>query len=167
MEQIEKTHKTSVTPSLVVKDSAQAIEFYKKAFGAEEIFRMPGPDGKGIMHAEIKIGDSTIFLGDEHPGCVTKSPESLGGAVTSTFYISVPDVDSTYKQALEAGAKEEMAIEDMFWGDRMGTVIDPFGHHWGIATHVKDVTPEELRAGAEEFLKRMAEEKEKPVEASV
>lgn len=166
MEQTEKTARTpSVIPGLVFKDAAPAIDFYKKAFGAVEIMRMPGPEGKGIMHAHIRIGDSDVFLGEECPQGTQKSPEAAG-TVTAGLYLSVDDVDSAFQQALDAGAKQEMAVEDMFWGDRMGSVIDPFGHHWAISTHVKDVSEEEMRQGAEEFFKRMAAE-EKPLEASV
>lgn len=156
----------AITPTLTVKDGVRAIDFYKNAFGAEELMRMPGPDGQGIMHAELKIGDSTLFLSDECPEMGNRSPETLGGA-TGGIYLLVEDADAVHKKALEAGAKDEMAVEDMFWGDRMGSVVDPFGHHWAIATHKEDVEPEELRKRTEEFYAKMAAKKEHEVEASV
>lgn len=166
-EQVEvPTRLQSITLTLTVKDAPRAIEFYKKAFGAEELMRMPGPDGKSIMHAELKFGNSIIFLNDEFCEMGPRSPEALGGT-TGGIYLSVPDVDAVYEAAIEAGAKEEMAVEDMFWGDRMGSVIDPFGHHWAISTHKEDVSTEELRKRTEEFYKRMAAEKEHDIEASV
>ena len=133
----------TVTPGLVVKDANKAIDFYKKALGAQELVRMPGPDGK-IMHAELKIGDSIIFLSDEmpNPGNV-KSPQSLGGC-TGTLNIYVPNVDETFKQAIAAGGKETMAVADQFWGDRYGSLVDPFGYSWGILTHKEDVSPQEM-----------------------
>ncbi|HEU4416757.1 MAG TPA: VOC family protein [Candidatus Angelobacter sp.] len=133
----------TVTPGLVVKDANKAIDFYKRALGAQELVRMPGPDGK-IMHAELKIGDSIIFLSDEmpNPGNV-KSPQSLGGC-TGTLNIYVPNVDETFKQAIAAGGKETMAVADQFWGDRYGSLVDPFGYSWGILTHKEDVSPQEM-----------------------
>lgn len=144
----------SIVTTITVKGAAQAIDFYKKAFGAEELMRMPGPHGEGVMHAELKIGDSTIFLSDEFPKMGSRSPQTLGGT-TGGIYLSVDDVDSVFDRALEAGAQEEMAVEDMFWGERMGSVIDPFGHHWMIATHKEDLTPEELKRRTEEFYAKM------------
>jgi PhnB protein len=132
----------TVTPYLVVRDAARAIEFYKKAFGATELVRMPDPSGK-IMHAEIRIGDSMIMLGDENPARGAQSPQSLGGSPVSIF-LYIEDVDALAKQAIAAGATVIMPIQDMFWGDRYGTLTDPFGHSWGIATHKEDVTPEEM-----------------------
>jgi len=145
----------TVTPSLVLKDAARAIEFYKKAFGAEEVMRMPGPGGRGVMHAEIRIGDSTIFLGDEWPGYDCKSPESLGGS-SGALHLYVADVDAAVKRAIAAGAKETMPIADMFWGDRYGKVQDPFGHTWGLATHTEDLSPEEIDRRAQAFMESMA-----------
>lgn len=161
----ERTCTQSITSGLTVKDAASAIDFYKKAFDAEELMRMPGPGGHGIMHAELKIGDSVIFLNDEFPDMGGKSPQTLGGT-TGGIYLLVADVDSVFKSAVEAGAKEEMAVEDMFWGDRMGSVIDPFGHHWAIATHKEDVSPEELKRRTEEFYARMTADKECDIKAS-
>jgi uncharacterized glyoxalase superfamily protein PhnB len=136
----------TVTPHLVVAGAAKAIDFYKKAFGAEEIMRFPTPDGD-IMHAEIKIGDSIVMLGDEMPG--TKSPKTLGGASVG-FFIYTENVDASWKRAIGAGAKEAVPLADQFWGDRSGCVEDPFGHKWWLAQHIKDLTPEEIRKGAEE-----------------
>lgn len=141
----------TVTPHLCIQDCERAIEFYKKAFGAEEICRMPGPDGKGVMHAELQIGDSRIMVADEMPQAQGwRSPTALGGSsVTISLYVE--DVDKVYQQALDAGAKVSSPLMDAFWGDRYGKVTDPFGHEWGIATHKKDLTPEEISKGAEEF----------------
>jgi len=134
----------TVTPYLLQHDAKRALEFYKKAFGAETKVSMPSPDGR-IMHAEIKIGNSMVFMADEFPewSPETKSPKSAG-CVTSTIFLYVPDVDAAFKRAVDAGAKVIMPAEDMFWGDRFGKVSDPFGHHWGIATHKEDLTPEEI-----------------------
>jgi len=143
---------TTVTPSLVMKDSNKAIEFYKKALGAQELMRMPGPDGK-IMHAEIKVGNSHIMMNDEMMG--SKSAEVLGASPVS-FYLYVEDCDSSHKKAVAAGCKEIMAPADMFWGDRMGGVADPFGYKWNFSTHVKDMTPEEIKKGQDEWMKQMA-----------
>ena len=134
----------TVTPHLVIKGASEAIEFYEKAFDAEEVVRMPGPDGKLIMHAEIKIGDSIIFLRDEFPDAACGDSERIGPSRVS-IHLYVTDVDATFKAALEAGAKEQMPLADMFWGDRFGSLVDPFGHEWSVATHKEDVTPEEMR----------------------
>ena len=144
----------TVTPSLIVRDAAKAIDFYKRAFGAEEIMRMTSPDGK-IGHAEIKIGDSVIFLSDEFPehGCV--APSTLG-SVSGGLNIYVPDVDAVYQQALDAGAKPVMPVADMFWGDRFGQVTDPSGHRWSVATHKEDLTQEEISRRAQQFYAEMA-----------
>ena len=148
----------TVTPALVVRDAAKAIDFYKKALGAQELVRMPSPDGK-IMHAELKIGDSIIFLSDEMPmpGSV-KSPQSLGGS-TCTLNVYVPNVDETFKQAISAGGKESMPVADQFWGDRYGTLVDPFGYSWGIATHKEDLSPAEMRERSQKFFAGMAQQK--------
>jgi PhnB protein len=140
----------TVTPHLIIKGAADAIEFYKKALGAQEISRMAGPGGV-IGHAELKIGDSIIFLADEFPGpgC-GKSPQTLGGC-TSTLNLYVPDVDASFKKAVSAGGKETMAVQDMFWGDRYGTFTDPYGHTWGIATRKEDLTTDEIEKRAQEF----------------
>lgn len=144
----------SVTPHLVTRNSAEAIEFYKKAFGATEVMRMPGPDGKGMMHAEIKIGDSLIFLADEWPGADVSSPAKLSGT-TVAIHLYVKDAEATFKQAVAAGAKVVMPPMKMFWGDLFGKVTDPFGHSWSIATHVEDVPPEQMGPRAAEAMKQM------------
>ena len=131
----------SVTPYLIVDGGAQAIDFYKKAFGATELFRMEH-QGK-IGHAELKIGDSPIMLGDEHPEMGYKGPKAFGGTPVSLM-IYVEDVDTVYKRAIESGGIEMKPLQDQFYGDRSGTLTDPFGHVWTIATHKEDVTPEEV-----------------------
>ena len=133
----------TLTPHLVVKGASQAIEFYKKAFGAEEIIRLPGPDGKSLMHAAIKIGDSPLFLADEFPGMASMGPHSIGGTPV-TIHVYVEDVDTVFNQAVAAGAQVRMPLADMFWGDRYGLITDPFGHSWSLATHKEDLTPEEI-----------------------
>ena len=133
----------SVTPYLIIDGATEAIEYYKKAFGATELFRMPAPGGK-IGHAEIKIGDSPIMLADEYPDMGYKSPTSYGGTAVSLM-IYVEDVDSTFNQAIAAGGKEQRAVADQFYGDRTGTVADPFGHVWTIATHKEDVSMEDMQ----------------------
>ncbi len=140
----------SVTPMLTLKNSLKAIEFYKKAFGAKILEVMPSPDGKGTMHATIKIGDSVLMMGDEMPNQQCKSAESLSGSPVS-FYIYVPNADAAFKQAIAAGAAETMPVADMFWGDRCGSLKDPFGYSWMIATHNRDLTEEQMREGAQSF----------------
>jgi uncharacterized glyoxalase superfamily protein PhnB len=147
----------TATPSLVVRDAGKAIDFYKKVFGAEERMRMPDPSGR-IMHAEIKIGDSIIFLSDEIPNMGGKSPQSLG-AYTGGVYLYVPNVDEIHKRAVEAGAKSAGPVSDMFWGDRLGHFVDPFGHAWSVSTHVADLTEQEMEKGAQAFYAQMAEKK--------
>lgn len=132
----------TITPHLTCAGAADAIEFYKKAFGAVEMGRMPGPDGK-IMHAQLKIGDSPVMLVDEFPEWGGKGPKTLNGTPV-TIHMYVPDADAVFKRAVEAGATVKMEMADMFWGDRYGVLIDPFGHSWSIATHIKDMTPEEM-----------------------
>ena len=132
----------SITPYFAVSNAAKAIEFYTKAFGAKERLRMPGPDGK-IMHAELQIGDSTLMLADEFPEMGHKSPTTLGGSPVSIM-LYVQDVDATFKQATSCGAEISRPVENQFYGDRMGTLRDPFGHTWSVATHVEDVSPEEM-----------------------
>jgi len=136
----------TATPYLIVKGAAQAIEFYKKAFGATELMRMPQPGGK-IGHAEIKIGDSPIMLADESPDVGARSPQSMGGSPVSIM-LYVEDVDKIFSQAVAAGAKVRRPVADQFYGDRTGGVEDPFGHLWYIATHKEDVSPEEMRKRA-------------------
>jgi len=146
----------TVTPSLFVRNASQAIDFYKKALGAEELVRMSGPDGK-IGHAEIKIGDSVIFLSDENPSWGTQSPQSLGGT-TSGLYLYVEDVDRSFQRAVDAGGQSRMAVTDMFWGDRLGSFVDPFGHNWTIATHTQDMTMEEMKEGEKKFYAQMQQQ---------
>lgn len=137
----------SITPMCVFKDARKAIDFYKKAFGAEERFLMPGPEGVGVMHAEIKIGTSLVMLGEESPQESCQSAESLGASPIS-FYLYVEDVDDAYAVALTAGAVAATPVAEMFWGDRIGTVKDPFGYTWTLATHVKDPTIQEIEEGS-------------------
>jgi PhnB protein len=139
----------SVTPSLVVDGAAKALDFYKKALEAEELMRFPGPDGS-IMHAEIRIGDSRIMLGDEMPQQGGRGPKSYGGTPVS-FFIYRENVDAAWKRAVEAGGKPIMPLADQFWGDRAGCFEDPFGHRWWLAQRVQDMTPEELQKAAESF----------------
>jgi uncharacterized glyoxalase superfamily protein PhnB len=145
----------TVTPMLVFKDAGKAIDFYRRAFGAEEIFAMQGPDGKGVMHAEVRIGTSIIMMGEESTQDQCKSAETMGGSPIS-FYTYVEDVDEDFTRALAAGATVVMPVEDMFWGDRAGTVVDPFGYKWTLATHIKDLTPQEMQQGAEAFFAQVA-----------
>ena len=140
----------SITTQLTVQNGAQAIDFYKRAFGAEELMRMQSPDGKSIVHAELRIGDSNFFLCDEVPGNNCRAPQSLGGS-TSSLYVYVNDVDAAFARALAAGAQARMPVREMFWGDRNCKIADPFGHEWSLATHVEDVRPEEVRRRAERF----------------
>lgn len=138
----------SLAPHLVVHDAVSAIEFYRRAFGAEELFRMPAPGGR-IMHAELKFGDSVLMLCDEFPemGGSCRSPKSLGGT-SVTLHLWCEDVDSVYERAVKHGAKATMPVQDMFWGDRYGKVTDPFGHDWSLATHLRDMTPEQMQEAA-------------------
>ena len=138
----------SVTPYLIVDDAAEAIDFYKQAFGAEEKFRLPM--GDRIGHAEIKIGDSFIMLADEFPDMGHLGPKARGGTTVSLM-VYVPDVDSAFKTALDAGAKQERPVENQFWGDKLGTLTDPFGHKWSLATHVEEVPEAELGKRFEEW----------------
>jgi PhnB protein len=135
---------------LAVDDAEEAIEYYKKAFGAKERVRMPMPDGK-IGHAELEIGQSIIMLSDPVPQASTRSPKELGGTSASIFLFA-EDVDAVVKQAVDAGATLTMEVADQFWGDRFGTITDPFGHVWGISTHVEDVPPEEMEERAKAAL---------------
>jgi len=136
----------SVTPYLFIKGAASAIDYYKNVFGAKERMRMPGPNNQ-VMHAELQIGDSTIMLADENPQIGARSPLTLGGP-TSSLHVYVESVDTTVQKAVEAGAKLLRPVKDQFYGDRSGTIIDPSGHMWSIATHVEDVSPEEMQARA-------------------
>jgi uncharacterized glyoxalase superfamily protein PhnB len=140
----------SITPSLFIAGAAKAIDFYKKAFGAQEKMRFPAPDGS-IMYAELQIGDSVIMLGDEMPEQGGgKGPKTLGGTPVS-FFMYRENVDAEWKRAIDAGAKEVMPLIDQFWGDRAGCLEDPFGHQWWLAQHIKDMTEEELQKSAEAF----------------
>jgi PhnB protein len=145
----------TATPYLVQRDTKTALDFYKKAFGAETVVMMPMGAGR-IGHAEIKIGDSMVFMSDEFPEMSpdTKSPQTAG-FVTGTTFLYVPDVDTVFKKAVDAGAKVVMPPTDMFWGDRFGKVVDPFGHHWGIATHKEDLSPQEIQKRQAEWEKSM------------
>lgn len=132
----------TATPYLIVKDAARAIDFYKKAFSATELLRLADPSGK-VAHAEIKVGDSPIMLADEFPEMGAKSPPSFGGSPASIM-LYVEDVDARFKQAIAAGAKEKRPVKDQFYGDRSGTLEDPFGHTWTISTHKEDLSNEEI-----------------------
>jgi uncharacterized glyoxalase superfamily protein PhnB len=144
----------TVTPHLVIRDAVKAVDFYKKAFGAEERCVIPGPEGK-IMHAEVKIGDSIVMIGDECPEFGSLGPEARGGATCSLF-IYCTDVDASFDKAIKAGCTVKMPLQNMFWGDRYGVIVDPFGHVWSMATHVEDVSPEEMKKRTEEACKQMA-----------
>jgi uncharacterized glyoxalase superfamily protein PhnB len=138
----------SVTPHIICAGAAAAIEFYKKAFGAVEMARLPGPDGK-IMHAAVKIGNSVVMLADEFPDWGCLGPLALKGTPV-TIHLYVEDADAVFATAVAAGATVKMPMSDMFWGDRYGVVIDPCGHNWSIATHIKDLTPEEIAKAGQE-----------------
>jgi PhnB protein len=140
----------TVTPYLAVDDAAAAIDFYTKALGAKETVRMPGPDGR-IGHAELQIGDSHVMLSDPFPQASTKPPKELGGTSVSVM-LYIDDVDAVFKQAVDAGATVAMEVDDQFWGDRMGSIVDPFGHSWTLATHVEDVPPEEMEKRMQAFM---------------
>ena len=138
----------SVTAHLIVDNAAAAIDFYREAFGAQELFRLPMPDGAGgekLGHAEVLIGDSHLMLSDEWPEMGALGPKSRGGA-SAGFLIYVPDVDRAYQRAIDAGGRVDRPVADQFWSDRMGSLIDPFGHKWMLATNVEDVPPDELQA---------------------
>jgi PhnB protein len=144
----------TITPYLAVENASEAIDFYQRAFGAQERVRMDGPGG-AIMHAELQVGDSMIMLSDPFPQSSTTPPKQLGGTSVSIFAY-VENIDDVYKQAIDAGASSLMEPDDMFWGDRFGSVQDPFGHSWTIATHIEDVEPEEMQRRSEEFMSQMA-----------
>lgn len=141
----------TVTPHLVCAGAADAIDFYKKAFGATEIMRVPGPNGL-LMHASVRIGDSMVMLVDEMKEWGALGPIARGGG-SVTIHLTVPDVDAWFARAVAAGATPLMPVADMFWGDRYGIVVDPFGHAWSIATHIRDMTAEEVSAAAAEAMK--------------
>lgn len=144
----------TVTPSIVVAGAAKALDFYKKAFGAEELSRFPGPDGENIMHAEFKIGDSIIMMSDEMPDMGSRGPKLIGGSPVS-FFVYGDDVDAAWQRAVDAGATVVMPLADQFWGDRTGCLEDPFGHKWWLAQRLQELTPEELRQAAENFFSQM------------
>ena len=144
----------TATPYLAVDDAAQAIDFYKRAFGAKERVLMEAPDNK-IGHAELEIGDSLVMLSDPFPQGSTRPPKELGGTSVSVF-MYVEDVDAVVKQAVDAGATVTMEVADQFWGDRFGSVTDPFGHSWSLATHVEDVAPEEMAERAKAAMAAMS-----------
>lgn len=146
----------TITPSFMFKDCKKAIEFYKKAFNAKVMSVFPTLDGKGIMHAQIQIGDSFMMMGDEMEKC--KSAETLGSSPVS-FFMYVNDVDASFKQAVDAGCTVFMPVAQMFWGDRAGSLSDPFGYSWMIATHTQDLTHEEIRKNAEVFFAQMGKGK--------
>lgn len=133
----------TVTPHLVCARAAEAIDFYKRAFGAEELSRLPGSDGR-LMHAALRIGDSVVMMAEEFPEWGSRGPLALGGTPV-TIHLYVSDVDAAFERAVNAGAKVVMHLDDMFWGDRYGVVDDPFGHRWSLATHRRDVPVEEMR----------------------
>lgn len=144
----------TVTAAMTIKNAAEAIEFYTRAFGAEEILRLTGPGGS-VVHSEIKIGDSIIMIGEEWPGHHIQSPASVKGT-TCAIHVYVQDVDAAHKRAVEAGAKENMPPADMFWGDRFSSVTDPYGHAWSLATHIKEISPDECQKACDEWMAQMA-----------
>ena len=144
----------TITPHMIVSDGAKAIEFYKKAFGAQEIERFMTPDGKSVMHAQLKIGSSMLMLGSEHPPTCL-SPTSRGGTTVSLF-LYVENADAAFDRAVKAGCTVKMPMTDQFWGDRFGSVEDPFGHQWSIATHKQDLTADQISANAKTFFANMA-----------
>lgn len=143
----------TLTPYMTVRDAVRAIDFYKQAFGAQERGVMKGPDGK-VMHAELKIGDSIVMLADEFPEFGAVAPES-GGSTSMGLHIYVDNVDQAFDRAVKAGAKVEMPVSDQFWGDRYGKLRDPFGHKWSIATHVKDMSADEMKRSMDEAMAQM------------
>ena len=143
----------TLTPYLTVRDAVRAIEFYKQAFGAQERGVMKGPDGK-VMHAELKIGDSIIMLGDEFPEYGALSPQSTGGAGMG-LHIYIDGVDAAFDRAVKAGARVDMPVSDQFWGDRYGKLTDPFGHKWSIGTHTKDMSADEMKRSMDEAMAKM------------
>ncbi len=144
----------SVSTYLIVKDAKKAIDFYQKAFGAESGVHMPGPGGKGTLHAEFRIGNSTVMLTDENPQWEMKSPSTLGGTPAG-LHLYVDDADKAFQRAIDAGCTVKAPLMDAFWGDRFGKLTDPYGHEWGIATHVEDVEPGEMAKRAAAFFSEM------------
>ena len=144
----------TVTPNLTFKDARKALEFYKNAFGAVETFVMLGPGGKGLMHASVKIGNSNVMLGDERPGAGARGVESTGSPVA--FYVYVENSEAAFKKAVSSGAAVVLPMQDSYWGDRIGTVKDPFGFSWTFATHTKDISKDEIAKAAEEAMAQFA-----------
>jgi len=140
----------TVTPSLVIRDCAKAVDFYKRALGAQEVSRFSAPDGKSIWHAELRIGDSIVFMNDPMPGMGPSAP-TADAPVPVTMWLYVPDCDAAFRRAVDAGAKPTMPPDDMFWGDRLASVADPHGYLWSFATRQRDLSPEEMRHAAAEF----------------
>jgi PhnB protein len=149
----------TVTPFLTVRDAANAISFYEKAFGAKSRGVMKGPDGK-VMHAELQIGDSIIMLSDEFPDYGALSPQSLNGSAAG-LHIYVENADAAFDRAVKAGAQVEMPVSDQFWGDRYGRLRDPYGHKWSIATHVKDLSMDEMKHAMDEAMAQMQQQRRK------
>jgi len=147
----------TLTPNLVLRNCAKAIEFYKQALGAQEVMRFPSPDGKTIWHAELRIGDSIFYMSDEMPGMGCAAPTAEAPAPVN-LWLHVEDCDGAFRRATQAGGKATMPPADMFWGDRCATFNDPFGYTWSFSTHQKDMTAEEIRRGGEEFARTMREQ---------
>lgn len=147
----------TVTPSLVLRDCARAIQFYERAFGAKELMRMPSPDGSSIWHAELKIGDSIVYLNDEMPGAPARAPSPMQPAAMS-IQLYVEDCDAFFARAIKAGGQSTMKLEDMFWGDRMGMLTDPFGYQWAISTHVRDVPQAEMERAIQAMSQRRGDD---------
>ncbi len=143
----------SITPQITCRDAAAAIDFYKNVLGAKELMRMSGPDGR-VMHAELQVGDSRLMVNDEFPGMATAPPPTA--VHSSSVFVYTEDVDALFERAVQASARVDMPLSNMFWGDRYGKFTDPFGHQWGVATHVEDVAPEEMQRRSEEMTKQMA-----------
>jgi len=142
----------TVTAYLVVKDASAALKFYRDAFGAEELLRLPGPGGEGVLHSEMRIGNSVVMVADERVGSTSaRAPESLG-ATSVTLHLYVDDVDTLFHKAVAGGCKVAMPLYDAFWGDRYGKVTDPFGHEWSMSTRVKNMSNEELGRAADEYM---------------
>ena len=148
----------TITVYLTVPSATEAIAYYEKAFGAKPIMRMPGPDGKSTVHAEIKIGDSVVMLSDENPQFGTTSPKTLGGTPV-VMHLYVPDADAFFDRAVKAGCEVKYPLMNAFWGDRMGKLIDKYGHLWNVATHIEDVSPAEMERRSAEFFKEFAKKK--------
>ena len=145
---LPKAYKQQMVPQLAIEGAQAAIDFYKKAFGAEQLDFAIDPTGKKVWHCGLRVGDSVFFVNDTFP-------EMGGTASNSTMWLYVPDCDAAFARAIDAGAKQTMPVMDMFWGDRTGQVVDPFGQKWVIATHVKDMTPEEMKAAEQAFIASM------------